>query len=338
MKKIFRLFLVLIVAGHMLSCETDFDVIADYKEVAIVYGLLNQNDSVQYLRINKAFLGDGNSLTYAQVADSSTFGADINVILKETTPGGITKEIVFDTITLSNKQAGDFYSPNQLFYYSLEPLNQENTYELKVTHKKTGYEVSSVTRLVHNFNFTRPSPNAVKKSLSFKRSSTQQGKFIWENAKYGKRYQFRFYFNFKELTTGSGDTVYRKIDWVFPEVTSEKTDGSGESSVGYSNEQFYLLCEDKIPYPDADAEAAVTARFAWLCDLEVTTIGDEFNAYLESNSPSTGVLIDKPVYNNITNGFGLFSCRYQINMLIPLAAETVQDLSTTTNLKFAKPN
>jgi hypothetical protein len=336
MKKIVRLFLVFIVTGQLLSCETDFDVIADYKEVAIVYGLLNQSDSVQYLRINKAFLGEGNSLSYAQVADSSTFGADINVILIETTLEGIKKEIIFDTITLSNKQPGDFYSPNQLFYYSDEPLNENNSYELKVTHKKTGYEVNAVTRLVHNFSITKPSAGG--RPLSLKRSVTQPNKFIWNNAVNGKRYQFRFYFNFKELSIGSPDTVYRKIEWVFPEVVSEKTDGTGESSVGYTNEQFYLLCENKIPYTDAAAEEAVTVRYASLCDLEVTAIGDEFNAYLESNSPSTGVLIDKPVYNNITNGFGLFSCRYQINRLIPLAAETIQDLSTTTTLKFSKPN
>jgi hypothetical protein len=336
MKNIVRLFLVFIVAGQMLSCETDFDVIADYKEVAIVYGLLNQSDSIQYLRINKAFLGEGNSLSYAQVADSSTFGADISVILIETTPGGITKEIIFDTVTLSNKQPGDFYSPNQLFYFSDEPLNQDNSYELKVVHKKTGYEVSAVTRLVHNFSITKPSAGA--KTLSLKRSVTQPNKFEWDNAENGKRYQFRFYFNFKELNFGSNDTVYRKIEWLFPEVVSEKIDGTGESSVGYTNEQFYLLCENKIPYTDAAAEENVSVRYASICDLEITAIGDEFNAYLESNSPSTGVLIDKPVYNNITNGFGLFSCRYQIHRLIPLAAETVLDLSTTTNLKFSKPN
>ena len=336
MKNIVRLVLVFIVTGQLLSCETDFDVIASYKEVAIVYGLLNQSDSVQYLRINKAFLGEGNSLSYAQVADSSTFGNDINVILIETTPGGIKKNIVFDTITLTDKQPGDFYSPNQLFYYSTEPLNEDNSYELKVTHKKTGYEVTSITRLIHDFSITKPSAGA--KTLSMKRSVSQPNKFVWNNAVNGRRYQFRFYFNFKELITGSPDTIYRKVEWLFPEVLSEKIDGTGESSVGYTNEQFYVLCENEIPYADAAAEEAVSVRYASLCDLEVTAIGDEFNAYLESNSPSTGVLIDKPVYNNITNGFGLFSCRYQIHRLIALAAETIQDLSTTTNLKFAKPS
>jgi hypothetical protein len=335
MKKLLRLFFLFVAPAFLLSCETDFNVIANYKEVAIVYGLLNQADSIHYLRINKAFLGDGNSLTYAKVADSSSFGADINVVLTEVTPAGVKREIIFDTVTLSTKEPGDFYSPNQLFYYSAEKLNQENTYELKITNKKTGYEVSAQSRLIHNFNVTKPASGT--KTISFKRSITQANKFMWANAVNGKRYQLTFYYNYKEVN-GTGDTTYRKISWVFPEIITEKYDGSGESEVGYVNEDFFTLCESKIPYSDPVAEANVKARYSGLCDIEVTAVGDDFNTYLEANAPSTGVLIEKPVYSNITNGLGLLSCRFQIHRLIPLNAETILDLATTTDLKFAKPN
>lgn len=334
-KKAIRSLLLFSIPLLIVSCETDFDVIADYKEVAIVYGLLNQNDSIQYLRINKAFLGEGNALTYAQVADSSSFGADITVKLTETTPGGIKKEILFDTVTLFNKQEGDFYSPGQLFYASKEKLNENNTYELKVVNKKTSYEVSSQTNLIHNFTITKPASGA--KTLSMKRSITTSQKFTWKNAENGKRYQFKFIFNYKELGI-SGDTTYHKIEWIFPEKTTENTDGSGESEVSYLNEDFYKLCESKIPYTPQSTEDDVLKRFASNCDLEVTAIGDEFNTYIEANGPTTGVLMEKPNYSNITNGLGLLSCRYEIHRLIALSAETVLDLSTTTNLKFVKPN
>ncbi len=335
MKKIFRFLLLFLIPFMLLSCETDFDVIADYKEVAIVYGLLNQNDSVHYIRINKAFLGNGNALTYAQVADSSTFGANVNVILTETSAtGAFIRDIVFDTVTLSNKTPGDFYSPNQLFYYSTATLNQENTYELKVTHKTTDYEMSGQTRLVNLFSVTKPSSGA--KTMSFKRTITQPNKFAWTNAINGKRYQLRFQFNFKELTL-SGDTLRRKIDWVFAEKTSEKIDGTGESDVSYTNEEFFTVCESKIPYSDLATEENIAKRFASTCVIEVTAIGDEFNTYLEANGPSTGVLMEKPLYTNITNGYGLLSSRLQIQRSILLNSETILDLALTTQLKFAKP-
>lgn len=337
MKKLFRLLLLIMLPGLFVSCETDFDVIADYKEVAIVYGLLNQNDSIHYLRINKAFLGDGNALSYAQVADSSSFGADISVVLIESTPGGIKKEIVFDTVTLFNKQPGDFYSPGQLFYASSAALDENNIYELKVNSRKTAYEVTSKTNLIHNFNITKPSSGA--KTINFKRSFTQQMKFAWQNAVNGKRYQFKLTFNYKEMNL-AGDSTHKKIEWIFPEQTTENTNGTGESDVTYTNEDFFKLCESKIPYSDPVAEAEVIKRFASACDIEVTVIGDEFNTYLDANGPSTGLLMEKPSYSNITNGLGLFSSRYQIHRVpsISLSPETIFDLNQTTNLKFAKPN
>lgn len=339
MKKIFRFLVLFIIPLSFFSCETDFDVIADYREVAIVYGLLNQNDSIHYLRINKAFLGEGNALTYAKEADSSSFGANIRVAITEVSPNGEKREIVFDTVTLYNKQPGEFYSPGQLFYYAKAKLNESNTYKLKIVNKKSLEEITAQTILVHNFSFTQPNylpPPFPPVTLNIRRSITSIQKFIWKNAVNAKRYQFKFYFNYKELGT-EGDTVYRKIDWVFPVVNSETTSGNGESFINYLNEDFFKLCETKIPYSDKAKEDAVIKRFASQCDLEVTAVGEEFTIYLDANGPSTGLLIEKPTYSNITNGIGLFSCRYQIHRLIGLSAGSQFDLSTTTNLKFVKP-
>jgi hypothetical protein len=334
MRKLLRLFFLFIIPGLFVSCETDFNVIANYKEVAIVYGLLNQNDTIHYLRINKAFLGEGNALEYAKIADSSSFGANINVVLTEVTPEGARTDFVFDTVTLYNKQPGDFYAPGQLFYASNAKLDEKNSYELKVSSKKTPYEVTSKTELIKNFYFKTPSSGS--KTLNIQRSILTSNKFVWQNAKNGKRYQFKFYFHYKELGL-SGDTTYHEIEWVFPEQTTESIDGLGESNVSYKNEEFYTLCENKIRYSDQATEDAVIKRFASTCDLEVTAIGDEFNTYLEANGPSTGVLIEKPSYSNITNGLGLFSCIYQIHRLIGLSEKTILDLNTTTTLKFEKP-
>ncbi|MFZ4547084.1 MAG: DUF4249 family protein [Bacteroidales bacterium] len=337
MKKFFRLFLLFLVLGLFVSCETDFKVIADYKEVAIVYGLLNQNDTIHYLRINKAFLGDGNALTYAQVADSSSFGNDINVVLIEKPVSGAEKEIVFDKVTLYNKEAGDFYSPGQLFYYSKAKFSENNSYKLKITNKRTGYEVSSQTNLIHDFSITKP-PMLGPTSISFKRSSTSKNKFIWQNAINGRRYQFKVYFNYKELGI-KGDTTYKKVLWIFPEQVGESIDGDYKIEANYVNEDFFKVCETKIPYSDQAAEDAVIKRFASKINLEVAVIGDEFNTYLEANGPSTGILMEKPVYSNITNGLGLFSSKYEIKRApLDLGPETVLDLNAIEGLKFAKPS
>ncbi|MFN3874859.1 MAG: hypothetical protein ACK4L7_02980, partial [Flavobacteriales bacterium] len=51
------------------ACSTELDVNEPYKDISIVYGLLNQRDSLHFVKINKAFLGEGNALDMARVRD-----------------------------------------------------------------------------------------------------------------------------------------------------------------------------------------------------------------------------------------------------------------------------
>ena len=46
MKNYLLIFFIAIILG---SCETDFDTSAPWKEVMVVYGMVNPNDAVQYI-------------------------------------------------------------------------------------------------------------------------------------------------------------------------------------------------------------------------------------------------------------------------------------------------
>lgn len=318
-----------------VSCETDFDVITDYKEVAVVYGILNQNDSVHYFRISKAFLGKGNALEYAKIADSSSYGADINVVLRDSAQNGVVKDIVFDTVTLFNKQTGVFYAPGQLFYVGKCNLDKEHIYKLIITNKKTGNIVTSETNLIGDFYFTKPSSSS--KSLSLKRSITTANKIEWANALNGRKYQMVIHFFYKELY-GINDTLLKSVTWTFPAVNASKTNGTGSTQVSFLNEEFYKICETKIPYTDITQEQKVLKRYAAFCKMEMTVVDNNFATYLDVNGSSTGLTMEKLQFTNITNGYGLFASRNSIVRTIPLGAETIFDLATTTSLNFEKPN
>jgi hypothetical protein len=51
-----QLVLLLLIPLAFTSCETDFELNAEWKDITIVYGILNQNDTAHYIRIQKAFL------------------------------------------------------------------------------------------------------------------------------------------------------------------------------------------------------------------------------------------------------------------------------------------
>ena len=56
-----------------VSCEKDLDVAA-WKEISIVYGVVNIKDTSQYVRINRVYSSPNDDPTqYAQVNDSVNY-------------------------------------------------------------------------------------------------------------------------------------------------------------------------------------------------------------------------------------------------------------------------
>ena len=65
------LFALFIFSMFWSACSNDFDVTAPWRDIPVVYGLLNADEDVHFIRLEKAFLDPENSaLSIAQVADS----------------------------------------------------------------------------------------------------------------------------------------------------------------------------------------------------------------------------------------------------------------------------
>src|ERR1043166_5908288 len=118
MKKILAFISALFFILIFFSCSTDFNITAPYKATMVVYGLLNSNstDSVQYIRIEKAFLGEGNSLIMAQQKDSINYGNVLDVKLERIQNGSIVQTYSLQRDTLIPKDDGLFYNPGQVLY------------------------------------------------------------------------------------------------------------------------------------------------------------------------------------------------------------------------------
>jgi hypothetical protein len=62
--------LVLLATCFFTSCKNDVEINGEWKDISVVFGLLNQSDTAHYVRISKAFLGEGDALVFAQQFDS----------------------------------------------------------------------------------------------------------------------------------------------------------------------------------------------------------------------------------------------------------------------------
>ena len=73
----------LIIVFSLFSCETDFPINAEYQEIPVVYGLLNQSEEDQYIRVNKGFLHVGNIEQAVPAQDNLYYDVDQLLIENE---------------------------------------------------------------------------------------------------------------------------------------------------------------------------------------------------------------------------------------------------------------
>lgn len=118
------------------SCDSKFKLTGEYKEKALIYGLLDPNDNPNVggkghlFRIQKGFLGEESAFVMAQNADSSYFKYEnlfVEMIEYEFSVSGNkwveSNRWSLDTVNIGNKETGnpddgeiDFFGPTQRLY------------------------------------------------------------------------------------------------------------------------------------------------------------------------------------------------------------------------------
>ena len=64
------------------QCKNEFEVNDDWKDITVVYGLLNQTEDTNYIRVTKGFLGNEDANIMAHIKDSLYY-KNVDVLLEE---------------------------------------------------------------------------------------------------------------------------------------------------------------------------------------------------------------------------------------------------------------
>ena len=305
MKK--RVIYFLIATSALLSaCSTKLEVIGNYKETMVVYGLLDQSQPKQYIKVNKAFLGEGNAFSYAQIKDSVQFVNSLSVKIKRLSDGSEYNLSPDNTIP---KDPGTFYGPDQtnaIYSFVSTPgmLNTNSDYQLTIKNSETGTEVSSKTSLITDAPITSPSANTP--NFSFVNATNPNFTFHvnWTTGLNARVYQLIVRFNYIDSTSTPAGNVPNHLDWFFPEQTTATLAGGEAMTENFRGQDFlHFIGSSIIDNPN------VWRRIPGNVDILIVSAGDDLNTYMEINKPSTGIIQEKPKYSNITNGLGIFSAR-----------------------------
>lgn len=313
-----------ILAVLLTACETDVDIIGDYEDTTVVYGLLNQ-DSNTFIKVNKAFLGQGNALIMAKIEDSSLYSQNLNVLMEEWDEDNMLRTITLHDTVIDNKEEGVFYNPYQMLYHTDAQLNDEYSYKLRVQVGDTK-EVTATTNLVNNFGIIRPIAGG--DFVKFLEDSHVANVVEWTLDRNAKVFEVLIRFNYKEKSTGQ-DTILRKMDWYLGSITINNQSIGSDLEVNYFASDFYELCMERIPYDDPAKEQNVSKRLPVNVEFIFSVAAEEFATYLQVNGPSNSIVQDRPQYTNIENGIGLFSSRYikkRVKLLHPDSYANLEEM------------
>lgn len=331
MKKIFfPLFGCLVLLS---ACSTDLDVLAPYKDITSVYGILNQNDNIHFVRINKAFLGQADASVMAQVPDSSQYPIDaLEVRIFEFDDKNNQKRVFLlkDTI-ITDKEPGYFYSPNQLVYYFTTDtntrLNQDYSYLLEIKNKLNGQTIYSSyddrqnkplpVQMVNSFNVINPMNNPAA-AISFYAVSKQSDYTIkWTSAKDGLMYDLYMNMYYIAVNKNSNDSIRNVITWKFAKILGTDLKGTRDLEYKITPDIFYGKVinelESKAYTKNNYYIILDTLNFRW------DVAGEDLVTYIQVGDPGTSIIQERPVFSNVRvqksdgkteKAIGIFSTRY----------------------------
>ncbi|NOZ47866.1 MAG: DUF4249 family protein [Chlorobi bacterium] len=294
--------LIATILFFITSCETDLQVNDEWRDNTVVYCVLNQKDTAHYVRIGRSFLGEEDAYIMASESDSIQYTETLSVKLERWRYGELKQTINFYPTNEINKETGDFSSENYVLYKSKEELKAEGKYKLVIYIPSLNKTVTSEAQLINDFNYDNVTSNYFYADLDF--TSDKNLFIIWTSPEFAKIYQLSFIFHYNEITNYT-DTLKDSIIWVIPPITSASVSGGERLVQSINREEFFKFVGSslkEIPY-DVRREASIV-------DLIITAGSEDFYLYYNLNKPSTGIVQEKPVFTNITNGIGLFTSKF----------------------------
>ena len=309
------------------SCKQEVNLYADYRELPIIYGLLDASLDTNYIKITRAFYTLGDATQVALNPDSSNYPGRLDVRLAEYCNGRFVREIILDTITIHNKQEGIFYAPAQKLYYTAEAL-QPNYKDYKYSYILS---IALPDSTMHCKTDIVGSRAFKVKSLGVNFSHEYFGThrpFYFYPAVNAYYYDIEFKFSFKERRTPDSDSVLRSMSWKVSEhedywfATHMSEDAY---SFTYRPETFWMVLKEYLG-DDTLTEGVVRYLSDYPVQVTVTACGKNLRQYMYFNDPVNGIAPGDPEFSLIQGGYGVFSSRMVMRRKLRLGGETVPEL------------
>lgn len=328
--KISALLLTVISVITFFSCSTEIDIIAPKKDVTIIYGLLEANQTTHYIRINKSFVGADSASALASQPGANEYSDEeiLEAVVRELNANGdITRTFGLQSTYVFSKEEGTFFSDSNKVYYFNADLDVTKEYELYLRIKPEGEDEKEVSAITNVLGSTDGTDLIVTKPVLTKPCGSigvdrDAGEVDWvRNGDYRDAWSLKWSAsNNASSYTSYARFYYRDVyadgtvikDSVIIPMGIEKvtpTTNQGEVEFIVSPLEMYLAIGRNVVDYDFTNDT-YTRIVNDTLDFFIEVANGELATYIEINQPVTDVVQEKPQYTNVVNGIGLFASRY----------------------------
>lgn len=294
-----RGFLGAVVAASLFTipffaCKNTIDINAKWKEIIVVYGLLDPLDTVQFVRVEKAFLNEKTgALQAAKISDSLELDSAVVTL---THPAGIP--IVLQKVNYVPKNPGIFGTDKNTLWKTNVKIDSNTEYRIDVINPKSGNKVWATTNTVMSAQIISPIRNSSSKfSLLQEYISVD---FIPRANTFAYDVTMTVYYD--EFSKTDTSTKTSKVaTWYM--LTNQPVEAGVESRVLIPRLAFLQFLTSTITSDPDLKHRLKSLDMSWYGGNQ--TLVD----YISVNQPSIGIVQKTAEYTNINGGYGIFASR-----------------------------
>ncbi|MBP3762470.1 MAG: DUF4249 family protein [Bacteroidales bacterium] len=305
------------------SCEVEFTPNAEWKNVPVVYCVLDQDDDTSWVRLERCYLSSDGLFNYGSDPDSIHYDSAAVSVAVLAYSGETLRDSIPFSYTLRPRSEGQFASGLQPAYFALTHgrLKEEYTYVLRVRNTADNSVLASSKPI--SLIRTTQAQHIIKPSYTINMSGDTLGlfnfpdfvggeaccKFEWVEMENARLYQpvVRFFYVVE-------DTL-KHLD-----LRCQRT--SAHRYVHYPRQVF--LDEIKARLQDDPRPKRYTKHV----DVYLHACTEELNAYMESVSQGSALDQNRAVYGNMDGGIGIFAAR-RTHLYKPFPADTTSARSAS---------
>lgn len=311
------------------ACDNEVDLVNPGDENMVIYCLLNHNDSIHYVKVNRVFSSETRTALEMAKDVNELFFDTLRVTMTDLSNGQV---FVLNKETI-RRDEGTFGTAINYVYAVNTDIVAGRRYRIEATNPLTGDKAYAETQVLNNTKAITPSQNLIN-SFEFRTDGTGEFPLIFEGDNNHVVYEVMIRLIYEEIDQNSSTLRRDTVVWPFTAGRFGSPIGSTRrTTVRTASQLFYDYVGQAIEQKPANIyRRALALEFEyWTGDNEMATYIDVFG------TASIGVVQKSTDYTNVNGGYGLVASRNNIKITGTTIAQRNKD-ELRTNPATARLN